>query len=95
MIGRLVGQGLHHQSYHTQMHTTQHHSIFCFFFVFLCSFADMESALKQFLRAKCGAAANGRGGFELLQSGFKDPQFTAAYAESQDEDVRTTTLLES
>ena len=28
--GRLVGQGLHHQSYHTQMHTTQHLSIFCF-----------------------------------------------------------------
>ena len=30
--GRLVGQGLHHQSYHTQMHTTQHLSIFCFCF---------------------------------------------------------------
>ena len=30
VIGRLVGQGLHHQSYHTQMHTTQHQRIFSF-----------------------------------------------------------------
>ena len=28
--GRLVGQGLHHQSYHTQMHTTQHQRVFSF-----------------------------------------------------------------
>ena len=31
--GRLVGQGLHHQSYHTQMHTTQHQRIFSLRFV--------------------------------------------------------------
>ena len=30
VIGRLVEQGLHHQSYHTQMHTTQHQRIFSF-----------------------------------------------------------------
>ena len=33
--GRLVGQGLHHQSYHTLTHTTQHQRIFCFVFAFV------------------------------------------------------------
>ena len=30
VIGRLVGQGLRHQSYHTLMHTTQHQRTFLF-----------------------------------------------------------------
>ena len=77
--------------HHTSL-TAPAHLLFVSF-VFLCSFADMESALKQLLRAKYGAAANGRSGFELLQSGFKDPQFTAVYTEIKTRGMSVTTLL--
>ena len=40
VIGRLVGQGLHRQSYHTLMHTTQHLSIFCSLPPWPCSWRD-------------------------------------------------------
>ena len=45
VIGRLVGQGLHHQSYHTLMHTTQHQRTFllllCIFSVLFHVFISM------------------------------------------------------
>ena len=47
--GRLVGQGLHRQSYHTQMHTTQH-LVFSFFCLSRSSFAGMWPVLTKHLQ---------------------------------------------
>ena len=62
MIGRLVGHGLHHQSYHTLMHPTQHQRtfllvlpfVFSLFFMAVSMFSFAESVLIKHLRASCG-----------------------------------------